>query len=152
MWGALGRPPREPEGVVAKYFAALADRHADEARRLLARSENESLETVLLDNRTIEHADYTPPSNVAVERLPSPSALSAGVQVRYRIAGVAYERDLRLVRGAPHAPWRILGGWSLLPANTRTSYPSVVAGTVVPKSDSPSVPAFPGPYVVFVPG
>jgi hypothetical protein len=145
----LGRPPETPDGVVAAYFAALADRDADDARDFIARAEDEKVETVLLDDETLEHAEYTPPSDLSIiSSEEAPTELTASVKARYKISGTTYERDLFLVRQTAPAPWRILRGWGLLPANTRTSYPLVIAGRRVPKSDSPTVPAFLGSYVI----
>jgi hypothetical protein len=143
------RDPQTPEQVVHRYFEALADRDADEARSFLVRAWDEDVETVLLDDDTVEHKDYTPPRNMEIEQLtPEESRLAATMQVSYTIAGASYERELRLIRDHQHQSWRILRGWLLLPANTRTAYPLIIAGTVVPKSDTTTVPAFPGVYVV----
>jgi hypothetical protein len=148
-WIVLGRPPRTPDGVVAAYFAALAERDADDARSLVARAEDEKVETVLLDDETLEHADFTPPSDVSIiSAEEAPTGLTASVHARYKIAGVTYERDLFLVRETDSAPWRILRGWGMLPANTRRLYPLIIAGTRIPKSDSSTVPAFLGAYVI----
>lgn len=145
----LGGPPRTPEGVVTAYFAALADRDADDARDLVARAEGETVETVLLDDETVEHAEYTPPSDASIlNSEEAPTGQTAVVQARYKIAGVTYQRELFLARETRGAAWHIMGGWGLLPANTRTSYPLIIAGTKVPKSDSTTVPAFLGAYVV----
>jgi hypothetical protein len=147
-WRLASRDPLTPEQVVRRYFEALANRDADEARSFLARLPTEDVETVLLDDGTVEHKDYTPPRNMKIIQFTQVESLRATTQVSYQIAGVSYERDLQLIRDAQDPSWRIHRGWLPLPANTRTAFPLIVAGTVVPRSDRTFVPAFPGAYVV----
>ncbi|MCM0676226.1 hypothetical protein NCC78_16230 [Micromonospora phytophila] len=145
------RDPLTPEQVVYRYFEALADRDADEARSYLVRHPDEDVETVLLDDDTVEHEDYTPPDHLEIEELvPGESGLVATMQVTYRVAGATYNREFRFTRDYPQQSWRIYRGWFSLPANTRTAYPLMIAGTLVPKSDFGQVVAFPGAYVVRV--
>ncbi|GAA4565107.1 hypothetical protein GCM10023176_12460 [Micromonospora coerulea] len=147
-WVVL-RDPLTPEQVVYRYFEALADRDADEARSYLVRGPDEDIETVLLDDRTLEHEDYTPPKHLKIKELvPEENRLRATMQVTYQVAGAAYGREFQFTRDYVRQSWRIHRGWASLPANTRTSYPLVIAGTFVPKSEFGYVPAFPGAYVV----
>ncbi|SCL14978.1 hypothetical protein GA0070624_0579 [Micromonospora rhizosphaerae] len=143
------RDPLTPEQVVYRYFEALADRDADEARSYLVRGPDEDVETVLLDDDTLEHEDYTPPDHLSIKELvPEENRLVATMQVTYQVAGATYDRELRFTRDYARQSWRIHRGWFSLPANTRTAYPLVVAGTLVPTSEFGHVPAFPGAYVV----
>lgn len=142
------REPLMPEQVVYRYFEALAERDADEARSHLVRGYDEDVETVLLDDDTIEHEDYTPPEHLEIKELvPEENGLRATMQVTYQVAGVTYGREFRFLRNYARQSWRIHRGWFSLPANTRRAYPLVIAGTFVPKGAG-AVPAFPGAYVV----
>lgn len=146
---AVFRDPLTPEQVVYRYFEALADRDADEARSYLVRGPDEDVETVLLDDDTVEHKDYTPPGHLEIEELvPEENRLAATMQVSYQVAGVTYHREFRFTRDYTRESWRIHRGWFSMPANTRTAFPLVVAGTLVPRSKLGYVPAFPGAYVV----
>ena len=75
---AVFRDPLTPEQVVYRYFEALANRDADEARSYLVRGPDEDVETVLLDDDTVEHKDYTPPGHLEIEELvPEENRLAA---------------------------------------------------------------------------
>lgn len=142
------RDPLTPEQVVYRYFEALAERDADEARSYLVRGPDEDVETVLLDDDTIEHEDYTPPKRLEIKELvPEENRLRATMQVTYQVAGATYGREFRFLRDHARQSWRIHRGWFSLPTNTRRAYPLVIAGTFVPKGAG-HVPAFPGAYVV----
>ena len=146
LWALQAFAGRPPEDVVEKYFAALVDRDADAALALI---DDRPREETLLGDDTLKHPDYTPPGNLYVERVPVfPVTKKSPVVVRatYLIGPQRHELDLALVHKA--FGWRISIGWADLPANTRTVSPLIVAGTVVPKRDRSTVPAFPGAYVV----
>lgn len=137
-----------PNDVVARYFAALADREADTARGQLTAA-TAIAGNPLLTAEALRDPGYTPPDDASVKDV-DVDGEEATAEVTYRVAGAQMAAQLKLVRNTHLLDrWRIENGLLELPLPFSPSSSFLVAGRpVAPNVSSQSTPAFPGAYRV----
>lgn len=154
-----------PQSTVAAYFAALADRDAAAASRLLAADPDaldlDATGPVLLDPAALRSGGYTPPTDVRIGEVQAEDAIDgeATVAVAFTLTGERHELVLRLQRDEQatallYHRWRVVGGTYPVTVRAPGVDSVVIAGVTVPfeeGSDGVTVAALPGGYRVTLP-